>query len=163
VRCHLHNTGATLAGNTQSSDIEWFARWLYGASNFGGGWTETFHWSLNNAEFEKLGLIPDRPWTGYRWETLPPKRKAAWMKLSRLCLYALPHICERIGHRFMEQAQGLRDSQEWPNDPSSPTAADSAAGTHGEHPNASDAGTQSGAAVRCSALLNEAAARRGTG
>ena len=116
VRCHLHNTGATLAGNTQSSDIEWFARWLYGASNFGGGWTATFHWSLNNAEFEKLGLIPDRPWTGYRWETLPPKRKAAWMKLSRLCLYALPHICERIGHRFMEQAQGLRDSQEWPNE-----------------------------------------------
>src|SRR5262245_39776888 len=112
VRCHLHNAGATLAGNTQGSDIEWFARWLYHASNFGSGWTATSHWSLSNAEFEMLGLIPDRAWTKSRWETLSPARRQAWMKFSRLCLYALPHIAERIGHRFMEQAQALRNSQE---------------------------------------------------
>lgn len=108
VCCILHNMGGQCAGNTQASDVEWFARWLYGSSNFGAGSVDTFQWSLSNREFEVLGLLPDRQWTGYRWETLPPKRKAAWMKLSRLCLYALPHIAERIGHRFMEQSKALR-------------------------------------------------------
>ena len=60
VQCYLNNTGNTLRGNTQGGDIEWFARWLYQASNFGMGWTETFQWSLSNEEFEKLGLEPKR-------------------------------------------------------------------------------------------------------
>jgi len=115
ARCLLHNTGGQLAGNTQGSDVEWFARWLYGASNFGMGSVDTFHWSLTNDEFEKLGLLPDRQWTGKRWETLEASEAEAWMKLARLCLYAMPHIAERIGHRFMEQAKGLRIAQA-PND-----------------------------------------------
>jgi len=111
VSCILHNTGATLAGNTQSSDIEWFAHRLYHGSNIGMGWVETMHWSISNEEFEKLGLTPDRPWTVKRWETLEPAEAEAWRKLARLCLHSLPHIAERIGHRFMEQAKGLRIMQ----------------------------------------------------
>lgn len=111
VCCFLHNTGGQLVGNTQASDVEWLARWLYGASNFGMGSVETFHWSINNEEFEKLGLMPDRQWTGKRWETLEKPQAEAWKKLARLCLYALPHIAERIGHRFMEQAKAIRVSK----------------------------------------------------
>lgn len=104
----LHNVGATNVGNTQSGDIEWLARWLFGSSNFGMGSVDTFQWSISNEEFEKLGLLPDRAWTGKRWETLEPAEAEAWKKLARLCLYVLPHIAERIGHRFMEQAKMLR-------------------------------------------------------
>ena len=106
--CMLHNLGGTLAGNTQGTDTEWFARWLYGASNFGLGDVKTMQWSLDNADFHCLGLMPDREWTGLRWETLAPIERQAWIKLARLCLYALPHIAERIGARFMEQSKALR-------------------------------------------------------
>lgn len=106
--CMLHNVGATLAGNTQSSDIEWLARWLYRGSNFGMGSVDTMQWSLSNDEFEKLTLTPDRPWTEKRWETLDDSEREAWQKLARMCLYALPHIAERIGDRFIEQAKALR-------------------------------------------------------
>ncbi len=108
ISCTLHNLGATLSGNTQGSDLEWFAKWLYGSSNFGMGDVKTMEWSLSNAEFEEFGLAPDRQWTGKRWEMLSEAQRAAWTKLARLCLYALPHIAERIGIRFMEQAKGLR-------------------------------------------------------
>lgn len=104
----LHNVGATVAGNTQESDVKWFAQWLYGASNFGGGSVATMEWSLSNENFDKLGLVPERAWTGKRWDTLEAAESEAWIKLARLCLYALPHIAERIGHRFMEQAKALR-------------------------------------------------------
>lgn len=104
----LHNVGATNVGNTQSGDVEWLARWLFGSSNFGMGSVDTFQWSISNEEFEKLGLLPDRSWTGKRWETLDPAESEAWKKLARLCLYVLPQIAERIGHRFMEQAKMLR-------------------------------------------------------
>lgn len=106
--CMLHNVGATLAGNTQEGDVEWLARWLFGSSNFGMDSGDTFQWSISNDEFEKLGLLPDRLWTGRRWETLEPDESETWKKLARLCLYALPHVAERIGHRFMEQAKALR-------------------------------------------------------
>lgn len=109
--CLLHNNGATLAGNTQATDLEWFGRWLYNSSNIGMGSVETMHWSISNDEFEKLGFTPDRPWTHKRWETLDAEERAAWKKLARLCLNAMPHIAERIGHRFMEQAKGIRIAQ----------------------------------------------------
>ncbi len=108
VCCLLHNRGVTCAGNTQGTDVEWLARWLYGSSNFGMGHVDTFKWSLSNDEFSALGLTPDRPWTEKRWETLTETESEAWRKLARLCLYALPHIAERIGNRFMEQAKALR-------------------------------------------------------
>ncbi len=106
--CVLHNCGGQLTGNTPADDVLWFARWIYGSSNFGMGSVDTFKWSLSNEEFEILGVVPERQWTGKNWETLSPAEKMAWMKFARLCLYALPHVAERIGHRFMEQAKGLR-------------------------------------------------------
>ena len=106
--CMMHNVGATLCGNTQASDIEWLARRLYQSSNFGMGSVDTMQWSLSNDDFEKLALTPDRPWTGKRWETLDESERSAWQKLARMCLYALPHIAERIGDRFIEQAKALR-------------------------------------------------------
>ena len=106
--CMLHNCGATLAGNTQGSDVEGFARFLYNGSNFGMGSVETMPWSISNEEFEAIALTPDRAWTGKRWETLGPDELEAWRKLARLCLYFLPHIAERIGSLFMNQAKALR-------------------------------------------------------
>jgi hypothetical protein len=106
--CMLHNLGGTMTRNTQGTDTEWFARWLYGASNFGMGDVRTMQWSLSNEEFELLGLTPDRQWTDKRWETMGDAERLAWIKLARLCLHALPHIAERIGDRFMEQSKGLR-------------------------------------------------------
>ena len=108
IACALHNMGGTLTGNTQSSDVEWFARWLYAASNFGMGDVRTMKWSISNDEFKNLGFTPDRQWTAFRWETLPAEKRLAWEKLARLCLCALPYIAERIGHRFVEQAKALR-------------------------------------------------------
>jgi hypothetical protein len=108
VACILHNTGGRLAGNTQGTDVLWFAEWLYGASNFGMGDVKTMPWTLSNDQFEQLGLVPDRSWTGKRWKTLEQSERDTWIKLARLCLYALPHIAERIGHRFMEQSKALR-------------------------------------------------------
>ena len=81
--CMLHNVGATLAGNTQEGDVEWLARWLFGSSNFGMDSGDTFQWSISNDEFEKLGLLPDRLWTGRRWETLEPDESETWKKLAR--------------------------------------------------------------------------------
>lgn len=108
IACALHNMGSTLAGNTQESDVEWFARWLYGASNHWMGSVVTFPWSISNEEFKKLSLTPDRQWTGKRWETLEDAERSAWLKFARLCLTGLPHIAERIGQRFMDQAKALR-------------------------------------------------------
>jgi hypothetical protein len=120
----LHNLGASCAGNTQDGDVEWFARWLYQSSNTGMGSVETMPWSISNEEFGRLGLIPDRQWTGRRWETLGENPRKAWLKLARLCLLALPHIAERIGHRFMGQAKALRALQKasraWLSEPNAP-------------------------------------------
>ena len=107
----MHNLAATCVGNTQDSDVEWFGKWLYNASNFGFGDYRMFCWSLSNEEFDAVNLLPDRIWTRYRWETLPNQYKDAWLKLARLCLHALPHIAERIGHRMLAQSKALRIHQ----------------------------------------------------
>lgn len=111
IACELQNLGGTCAENTQHSDVEWFGRWLYHASNFGFGDYRMFCWSLSNEEFDAVNLLPDRIWTRYRWETLPNQYKDAWLKLARLCLHALPHIAERIGHRMLAQSKALRIHQ----------------------------------------------------
>lgn len=108
IACAMHNLAATCVGNTQDSDVEWFGKWLYNASNFGLGYCRRFAWSLSNEEFDAVNLLPDRIWTGYRWETMPDQFKEAWYKLARLCMYAMPRIAERIGHRMLAQSKVLR-------------------------------------------------------
>ena len=108
VACWLHNNGSTVTANTQKQDVEWFARELFRVvSGFGMGWVRTVDWTLANEDFKKLQLTPDRKWTGKNWETLKTKEREAWMRLSFACLYSLPAICERVGHRGMEQAKAI--------------------------------------------------------
>jgi len=108
VACWLHNNGGAITGNTQKSDVEWFARELFRAvSKFGMGSVKTIDRTISNEDFEKLKLTPDRTWTGKRWETLKRKEREAWLRLSFACLWCIPDICDRIGHRGMEQAKAI--------------------------------------------------------
>jgi hypothetical protein len=112
IGCYLHNAGANLMGNTQDSDLEWFARNLYQhCGTFGYNYPRPngpLSASIDNAEFEKLGLLPDRPWTNKQWETLAPGEQIAWLKFAEATIHLLPKLAERIGHRFMEQSKALR-------------------------------------------------------
>lgn len=108
VACWLHNNSAAIVGNTEQSDAEWFARTLYQRSaNFGSFEARGFFSHITNEDFQRLGLVPDRPWTGKRWESLAEVQRAAWIKMACVCLSVLPELCERIGHRGMEQAKAI--------------------------------------------------------
>lgn len=108
VACWLHNNGGAITGNTEQSDAEWFARTLHQrTAHFGTFDAKPFFSHISNEDFKRLGLVPDRPWTKCRWETLSDAERATWVKLACACLAVLPELCERIGHRGMEQAKGI--------------------------------------------------------
>lgn len=107
--CLLHNTGASLTGNTQESDQRWLARLLYDWSTLGAGDVSTISWALSTEEWVAVGLSPKNVWSdGPRWDALEPELQQAWMKLARLVMYCLPRFADRVGSRFMEQAEVLR-------------------------------------------------------
>lgn len=108
VACWLHNNSGAITGNTEQSDAEWFARTLYQrTAHFGTFDARPFFSHISNEDFKRLGLVPDRPWTKCRWETLSDEERAIWVKLACACLAVLPELCERIGHRGMEQAKAI--------------------------------------------------------
>lgn len=106
----LSNAGGYLTGNTQASDLEWFAGCLFEASRLGAAAVETVPWLIGREQWEALGLTPmalmgDGP---RRWDMLTEEQKEAWRKLARICWYVLPTFAERVGNRFLEQAAALR-------------------------------------------------------
>lgn len=111
--CILHNLGSHLVGNTQETDLEWLSRNLFEWSNLGAGDIKTVPWLLSCEEFNYLGLtrqaiLGDGP---RNWDNLTPEQQEAWQNLGRICLFILPRLAERIGHRYMEGAKVIR--QEW--------------------------------------------------
>lgn len=108
--CTLHNLGASLRGNQQSSDIEWLARSLFENSRLGAGDIKTVPWLIDVHQWDYLQLEPqallgDGP---RHWQVLSEEQRESWRKLARICLYVLPSFASRVGHRYMEQARALQ-------------------------------------------------------
>lgn len=80
--CHLHNTGQSLAGNTQESDVEWFARIM---------------WEQSGRKH------------GDRWEIELDAVKDNYRKFSALALGNMSKVQERIADRLIELSKVLQD------------------------------------------------------
>ncbi len=110
----VHNRAGTLLGNTQASDLDWLAQQLFSWSNLGAGDVKTVPWLMSAEDFAFVGLqreqlMGEGP---HRWYMLTEQQQEAWRKLARICLFVLPRICERIGHRYEEQAKSLKEMWE---------------------------------------------------
>ncbi len=110
LHADLHNTGATLTGNTQQTDLEWLACRLFDWSRLGAGDVKTVDGMLNRRQWADLGLEPIALLGAGAcvWDALNDGQKDAWLRLARIVFYVLPMFVERVGHRFMEQASALR-------------------------------------------------------
>ncbi len=79
--CRLHNRGHDLEGNTEKSDLEWFAQRLFNC------------------------LCTDQT----HWEQLPEVGgRQSWMKMARVALELLPLLMSRIANRCIVQSQAIR-------------------------------------------------------
>lgn len=83
LACHLHNEGYALQGNTEASDIEWFARqlWERDTGGYGTSWD-------HRAEEET---------------------KVAWRKVAVAVIAALPAYQLRVAHRLIALSKIVRD------------------------------------------------------
>lgn len=79
--CHLHNTGYALEGNTETSDMAWFARNLW------------------QAETE----LPNR------WESVPEETRERYCRTARTVIRVLPDYQLRVAHRLIELSKVVRD------------------------------------------------------
>lgn len=80
LACEFHNTWADIAGNTEGSDVEWFARLLYSA---------------------------ERDYSG-RWDIAPDEIKERYRSYAKLCIENLSRLTERIAHRYQKISEALR-------------------------------------------------------
>lgn len=83
IYCCLHNTGQTLAGNTQEDDVEWFARNLYE---------------------EWISHRPGPP----RWDAASPEHREMFHGVARTCIKVMPRLQERIASRLIDLSRVLR-------------------------------------------------------
>jgi len=105
-----HNAGGSLVGNTAGSDLEWLARQLFGWSRLGAGNISTTPWLLERAQWDYLGLEPEAVFQDAPryWDACTPVQKDAWRKLARIVMFIMPKFAERVGHRFLEQAEAIK-------------------------------------------------------
>lgn len=80
--CHLHNTGQTLAGNTQESDVEWFARIM---------------WEDRDRRH------------GERWDNESETTKGLFREFAALAIKMMPRIQNRIASRLIELSKVMED------------------------------------------------------
>jgi hypothetical protein len=100
IACELHNRGYELLGNTEESDIEWFARTL---------WQSVSASNVTKKAFNSFGLVPDRCWTKkYRWEALSDAERGLWTTLATACIAVIPALQSRIGSRLVAISQCVR-------------------------------------------------------
>jgi hypothetical protein len=78
IRCTLHNKGYELEGNTEETDITWFARNLYEADG------ERFH-----------------------WDQVPQDVRERYIKLATTVLKILPRLASRISSRWIAISQAI--------------------------------------------------------
>lgn len=81
LACYLHNDGYALDGNTEESDVEWFARNLW------------------EREHERSG----------RWEQAPEEEKTRFIRLAQMVIAELPAFQLRIAHRLITLSKIVRD------------------------------------------------------
>lgn len=116
----LHNLGHSLAGNTQASDLDWFAALLFENSRLGVGDACSIPWLLDREEWKEVSsaitpgseLQPQGLFNPpFRFEQITPEQQEAWRKLARICLYCLPRITDRIASRYINHSLALKE--EW--------------------------------------------------
>ena len=82
VYCTLFNAAGTIDGNTEASDVEWFARQIHEEVN---GWRN-------------------------QWEQVPEEVREEWRRIARAALVRLPYLMSRIAHRCQATAQARANS-----------------------------------------------------
>lgn len=80
LACQFHNFGHNLGGNTQESDLDWFARTC---------WCE------------------DTNRTSSAWDALPESERKAHRERAATAIALLPRLMARIAHRAQNWAQAL--------------------------------------------------------
>lgn len=76
--CHFFNEAGTLEGNTEASDVEWFAVVLW-----------------------------DSKHTFYPWYSALDEEKTEYLELAALCIQKLPFLVERMANRYRAIANAL--------------------------------------------------------
>lgn len=80
VYCAIFNAAGDLEGNTEKSDVEWFARQI---------WQDV------------SGRVPGR------WEGMTDDNKEFWRKVAKASLERLPYLMGRIAHRCRMYTQAI--------------------------------------------------------
>jgi len=83
LACHLHNTGYALDGNTEASDVTWFARAIW--------------------ESETGGAHPAF------WENATEGFREGYRRTARSVIKVLPAYQLRVAHRLIELSKVVRD------------------------------------------------------
>lgn len=107
----LHSVGQSLTGNTGKHDLVWLAAHLFSWSRLGAADIRSCHWLLDREQWDYFGLEPEAVFANgpRRYDDCTDKQKDAWLKLARICLHVFPQLAERVGHRWLEQAQALKE------------------------------------------------------
>lgn len=84
LHAHFHNEWSALEGNTEESDVEWFAR------------------TLHETDF-------DDPHHCLHWDGVPDEVKEKYRHMARLSLRNLPAIASRIANRYKAIRDALDD------------------------------------------------------
>ena len=96
LACHLHNTGYALEGNTETSDVAWFARQLWDADM-------------------------RRPLC--QWDAASEEQRHEYHHRARTVIRVLPDYQLRVAHRLIELSKVVRDIERAGRASSSPTGA----------------------------------------
>jgi hypothetical protein len=83
LACHLHNTGYQLEGNTQDTDVEWFARVI--------------------AQRVRSIEVPGQ------WDMLPPGVKESYRETARAVIDCLPALQQRMANRLISLSKIMAD------------------------------------------------------
>lgn len=79
--CELHNTGYEIDGNTEESDLEWFAQVIYTRATSHPNW---------------------------RWEHESAEERERYHCMARTAVEQLPVLCERMSARLIRQSQLIK-------------------------------------------------------
>jgi hypothetical protein len=82
LACHLHNTGYQLEGNTEASDVDWFAHSLWRAKTGGGP---------------------------AAWDNAAEDVREQYRHTARLVIQVLPQYQLRVAHRLIALSKVVRD------------------------------------------------------
>jgi hypothetical protein len=94
IRCEMHNEGYGLDGNTEESDVSWFARRLYERSRQGR-------------------------WADGNWDSMAEEKRKEYLELAGTVLEIIPELMGRISNRCIRISEAVNsiikaeELQEW--------------------------------------------------